>query len=1075
VVKFYRRERADTRTEARCSPLAVPALDMPPLLLLLLLAAVRSQNVALNAPVIGHFSGAPNSLTASPDPTLPGWNATSFAATPDHTLFPEFVTLDLGPQCFALREVVLWRPLPAAQTAACGFPTNFSVAVSDNQAAAWRDALEAALLPPPPPGGSLTLQLAPGTQGRYLRLRVTAVSPACAASAGLWLQLDRLQAVGSPTPCPGPSDASWLPTPWPPRCSPSVASLAVEGQPMLSPSASAAAPPAPEPAVADTAWPLFTFALRACERGQRATAFYLRVGTTPGGAELWDSGRVPFAPGAPGTSARYAGSPLPASSRLFASLVLFDVNGTATPATPTQLFFLTAKLSSNYSAPGVWDGAWLGTGASGSGAHRGLYLRSSFSLPPGRVVGGAVATFSLLGYGELYIDGHKVGQALLAPGWTQYNKRTQYLTVDVTAALQQAQAEVALAVLLGDGWYSISADCWVHHLERAVYVSAPKALLDITVSFTDGSRQVFGSSAAAGAPPWVWSYGAITRAWIGAEDVDENLALPGNWTLGGTPAAGTLGWQAAVAVAGPPQQFPGALLVSQVEAPTRVQELLAWQTHSASNASATPYIGGGRFEMNSSHSSMLFWVPQGGALKYQLDPGACRPCPSVDACGSVVQVPQQALDRLALAPSNFSCSLLPTTGGNATSHVFFFGREFQGWPRVAVSSYSSSSSCSPLNLTILICGSRDGDCNAASQPAEMGGPDASHYTLAAGACSGVWEPHFMYSSVRTVVVTLRGAGAGEAALDVTGVRVAMDAPSTSSFDSSEERYNWMHRAVARTQENYITAFPNDPTREKKGWTQDIMCVNAGCRQAAGVALLHALLRLTHPPPTPSPPHHPNTLSSGRWAQRPCSCTAAPRACTRAGCRTSLTARRPLGSCQRWRPGLSSTTATTGPGGVAWASLAPGFSTPSLATLHPWRATTLPCGPTRSFSMPLPRLTAAATSPGAWGTGCPSSPAARKTAPPLTRQPWPFMRTWCPRQRSCWAQRAGTPPFSPPSRLQCLLPTWRGASTPALGLWARGSSARRPWPWGCTQTFSPRSTAQQWRRRCWRALPATAQP
>ena len=84
----------------------------------------------------------------SPDPTLPGWNATSFAATPDHTLFPEFVTLDLGPQCFALREVVLWRPLPAAQTAACGFPTNFSVAVSDNQAAAWRDALEAALLPP---------------------------------------------------------------------------------------------------------------------------------------------------------------------------------------------------------------------------------------------------------------------------------------------------------------------------------------------------------------------------------------------------------------------------------------------------------------------------------------------------------------------------------------------------------------------------------------------------------------------------------------------------------------------------------------------------------------------------------------------------------------------------------------------------------------------------------------------------------------------------------------------------------------------------------------------------------------
>jgi len=630
-----------------------------------------------------------------------------------------------------------------------------------------------------------------------------------------------------------------------------VASLAVEGQSIFSSSSSSSSSSASAaPAVVDTALPLFSFALHACERGQRATAFYLRVGTAPGGADLWDSGRVAFAPGVLTTSASYAGSPLPPSSLIFASLVLYDVNDLPTPSTPLQLFFLTAKLSSNYTSPGVWSGAWLGTGTSGSGAHRGVYMRSSFLLPPSQGSNGAVlcavATFSLLGYGEFFLNGAKVGQALLAPGWTQYNKRTQYLTVDVTQTLRQAQeeavqSEVALAVLLGDGWYSTSADCWVHHLEKAVYVSAPKALVDLTVTFSDGSRRVYGTTAG-DVSPWVWRFGSITRTWIGAEDIDDNLALPSNWTQGNTPVAGTGGWQTAVAVLGPPQQFPGALLVSQVEASTRALEVLAWQSHSNSTSPATPYIGGGRFEMNSSHSNMIFWVPTqnnfnttagGGGMsaplfKYQLDPGACRPCPSVDACGSVVEVPQKDLDALALAPTNFSCSMLPTRGSNATSHVFFFGREFQGWPRVTVnSSRVSSSGCSPLNLTILVCGSRDGDCNAASQADELGGPDASLYTLATGACSGVWEPRFMYSSVRTVVITVFGADGEDAAaasLDVTGVRVAMEAPPLSSFDSSEGRYNWMHNAVVRTQENYITAFPNDPTREKKGWTQDIMCV-----------------------------------------------------------------------------------------------------------------------------------------------------------------------------------------------------------------------------------------------------------
>ena len=67
-------------------------------------------------------------------------------------------------------------------------------------------------------------------------------------------------------------------------------------------------------------------------------------------------------------------------------------------------------------------------------------------------------------------------------------------------------------------------------------MSTPKALLDLEVAFADGSRALVCTGIACNATtaPWQWSYGEITRAWIGAEKSLEFLCS--------VPMAERTGW-----------------------------------------------------------------------------------------------------------------------------------------------------------------------------------------------------------------------------------------------------------------------------------------------------------------------------------------------------------------------------------------------------------------------------------------------------------------------------------------------------------------------------------------------------
>ena len=90
-----------------------------------------------------------------------------------------------------------------------------------------------------------------------------------------------------------------------------------------------------------------------------------------------------------------------------------------------------------------------------------------------------------LGYHELSINGRKVGDHKLDPGFTDYTKCVLYVTHDVTDMLKPGRN--AIGVILGAGWYdSPATDLWGFF--TAPWIAPPKLLLRIEAEYGDGTR-----------------------------------------------------------------------------------------------------------------------------------------------------------------------------------------------------------------------------------------------------------------------------------------------------------------------------------------------------------------------------------------------------------------------------------------------------------------------------------------------------------------------------------------------------------------------------------------------------------
>jgi alpha-L-rhamnosidase len=160
-------------------------------------------------------------------------------------------------------------------------------------------------------------------------------------------------------------------------------------------------------------------------------------------------------------------------------------------------------------------------------------VREEFDLPESVAIASARAHVATPGYGELYLNGERIGDRVLDPAWTDYGERVLYATHDVTDALRAG--ENAVGVWLGRGRYGKSTRDWVGG-------GSPRVRLHLTVEFEDGTTRTLGTGtdwAAASSP-------VLENDLYDGEVYDARAEEPG-WADPGFEGD----WDAAAAVAGP--------------------------------------------------------------------------------------------------------------------------------------------------------------------------------------------------------------------------------------------------------------------------------------------------------------------------------------------------------------------------------------------------------------------------------------------------------------------------------------------------------------------------------------------
>ncbi|MCX6873131.1 MAG: family 78 glycoside hydrolase catalytic domain [Verrucomicrobia bacterium] len=151
----------------------------------------------------------------------------------------------------------------------------------------------------------------------------------------------------------------------------------------------------------------------------------------------------------------------------------------------------------------------------------GIQVRNEFALE--KETRRAVVYICGLGQYELRLNGQKVGDRVLDPGWTNYRKTCLYTAYDVTAQLVRGRN--AIGVLLGNGMYNVAGGRYVKFTGS---LGPPKVILQLHVEYADGTSTVVVSDES-----WTWAPSPVIFSCIyGGEDYDARKEQPG-WDKAG--------------------------------------------------------------------------------------------------------------------------------------------------------------------------------------------------------------------------------------------------------------------------------------------------------------------------------------------------------------------------------------------------------------------------------------------------------------------------------------------------------------------------------------------------------------
>ena len=183
-----------------------------------------------------------------------------------------------------------------------------------------------------------------------------------------------------------------------------------------------------------------------------------------------------------------------------------------------------------------------------------------------------------LGACEMFINGKRVGDEVLAPGWTDYRQHVKYQTYDLTSQL--ASGKNSIEALLAPGWYETPLE-WFQQPNN--YGDTPPALhAQLRIEYTDGSVEWVATDAS-----WQASSSYISHAEIyDGESQDYRLMHLSSYS----PKFDQSGWKSVIAIEPKPVRIE-----AQEFQPIRVEQTLTARTVSEPRPGVYVYDFGQNF------------------------------------------------------------------------------------------------------------------------------------------------------------------------------------------------------------------------------------------------------------------------------------------------------------------------------------------------------------------------------------------------------------------------------------------------------------------------------------------------
>ncbi|NVM46338.1 MAG: family 78 glycoside hydrolase catalytic domain [Candidatus Lokiarchaeota archaeon] len=244
------------------------------------------------------------------------------------------------------------------------------------------------------------------------------------------------------------------------------------------------------PICIDVKKPRFSWKLTHEQKNQRQSAYQIIISSNKALSEekngdLWDSGKVEKDSC---VNVSYKGVNLKSDSKYYWRIKWWDNDSKESEYSTIQKFETSLLEKSDWKAQWISKKEFIdkqsrkklqyksgGRNLAGriKEVHA-LYLRKEFStLKP---IKSAKVYVCGLGYYELHINGQKIGDRILEPAQTDYNKLALYSTYDISAFIQK---ENAIGVVLGNG----------RCLELFGY-DFPKVILQVNIHYNDDSKEI---------------------------------------------------------------------------------------------------------------------------------------------------------------------------------------------------------------------------------------------------------------------------------------------------------------------------------------------------------------------------------------------------------------------------------------------------------------------------------------------------------------------------------------------------------------------------------------------------------